>query len=254
MSRLLRGRWFFLAAVVCVLGGAAWCAADIKKNALFGMFFMGIGFLLLVLGTACCCSAKTGRILRRCLLWACVLLLCGFGVLEGFVIEGSRGQVDGTPDVIIVPGAALRADGTPGEALTSRLLTALEQLEQYPESVVVVSGGQGSDEPLSEAQSMSQWLETQGIAETRIILESASQSTSQNFSYSLDLLENMGYDLDTTRILIVSSDYHLFRAKLLAERRCTLVSTLGVPAVSLFQSVYNYVREPFAVVKELLLQ
>ncbi|HBT71654.1 MAG TPA: vancomycin resistance protein, partial [Lysinibacillus sp.] len=85
-------------------------------------------------------------------------------------------------------------------------------LTKYPHVKVIVSGGQGPDEDQTEASVMQEYLEQNGIEATRIIVEDKSTSTYENLVFSKELLPK-----DTKKITIVSNDFHLKRAKYLAE-------------------------------------
>lgn len=105
---------------------------------------------------------------------------------------------------------------TPGKSLTKRLDSALELLNIYPNSVCVVSGGQGDNESISEAESMRAWLCEHGINNSRIYKEDRSRNTLENISFSLELIEENGLRSDA--VIGVSSRYHIARIKLLAQK------------------------------------
>ena len=107
---------------------------------------------------------------------------------------------------------------------------------------VVVSGGQGPDEPMTEAQAMCDALIALGIPPERIWLEENATSTWENITFSLDLIEEKT-GLRPEKIGVLSSEYHLFRASLLAEK-CN-VDFVGIPArTSRFsQKVNHFMRE-----------
>lgn len=105
---------------------------------------------------------------------------------------------------------------TPGKSLTKRLDSALELLNIYPNSVCIVSGGQGENETVSEAESMRAWLCEHGIENDRIYKEDRSRNTLENIAFSLELIEENGLRSDT--VIGVSSRYHIARIKLLAHK------------------------------------
>lgn len=119
-------------------------------------------------------------------------------------------------DTIIILGAGLWQGDQLSPALRSRMDVGLKFLIEYPNTNVILSGGQGSDESVSEAQAMGQYLLDNNISSNRIIYESKSTSTLENLLYSKDIL------LKDSNILphigIVSNDFHLFRAKMIASR------------------------------------
>ena len=121
-------------------------------------------------------------------------------------------------------------------------------LEDHPDMTVVVSGGQGPDEPTSEAQAMADYLTAHGVEEEKVLLEPDSHNTAQNLDYSRRLLDREGIDT-SDGVLLVSNGFHLTRARMLAERAgFEQVSTLAAPASHLPSRLYMYVREPLALV------
>ena len=97
-------------------------------------------------------------------------------------------KADENLDYIIVLGAQVRADG-PSKVLKHRLNTAIDYLEKNPETICIVSGGQGYNEPCTEAQAMADYMEAVGIEKDRLILEDESKTTEQNIKYSKKIYE-----------------------------------------------------------------
>ncbi|GBF12106.1 YdcF family protein [Tepidibacillus infernus] len=152
-------------------------------------------------------------------------------------------------DYMIVLGSGLHDDQLT-LTLLERLNTSIDYLSKYPDLPVVVTGGKGFGETISEAEAMKKYLVEQGINKERILTEDQSTSTMENFRFSKDLLLKKG-EKEPLKILIVTSDFHLFRAKLLA-RRIGFEPT-GLPAKTPIYVLPNlYIREYFAVVKSFL--
>lgn len=186
--------------------------------------------------------------------WAKALLaLIGAGVLSfaillGLVLSGSYDHISGDPQVMIILGCQVRQNG-PSVLLQDRLDEALGYLKDHPDMTVVVSGGQGDDEPTTEAQAMAEYLMEHGVEEENILLEDESHNTTQNFQYSKALLAQEDID-DSDGVLVVSNGFHLTRARMLAERAgFDNVSTLAAPESHLPSRLYMYIREPLALVK-----
>ncbi|MEK5233698.1 YdcF family protein [Lysinibacillus sp. FSL K6-0232] len=145
------------------------------------------------------------------------ILLAGAGTILyiwlGEEIErNAESNADGSADYMIILGAKVKPGGVPSLSLKSRLEAAVPYLTSYPHVKVVVSGGQGPDEDRTEASIMQEYLERNGIDAARIIVEDKSTSTYENLKFSKELLPK-----DTKKITIVSNDFHLKRAKYLAE-------------------------------------
>ena len=195
---------------------------------------------------------------RRYQRWIRVLLvlvaagvLC-FAALFGAVIYGSYDHIQGEPQVMVILGCQVKNDG-PSQLLRDRLDEALSYLDDHPDLTVVVSGGQGPDEPSTEARAMADYLMEEGVEEDQILLEDQSHNTVQNFRYTAQLLEDQGYDLENTQVLVVSNGFHLTRARMLAERTgFEEVSTLAAPSSHLPSRLKMYVREPLALAKSFL--
>lgn len=192
----------------------------------------------------------------KILLAVVLLAVLTFAVLEGIVLSGGRTQVaegDGAPEVMVIFGCKVDPDG-PSILLQDRLDTALDYLEDHPDMAVVVSGGQGDDEPVSEAQAMYDYLVEHGADGEQIIREDQSRNTWQNVNNTLDILRS-GELTETERVLLVSSDFHLTRIQMLWNRASgggDTLSTLAAPVSHFPSRVQMFFREPFALVKSFL--
>lgn len=183
-----------------------------------------------------------------------VLLLALFLVLEIIVLAGSRDEIKGTPEVVLILGCKIWGE-EPSPALQARLDRALDYLaelkEEGIEPLIVVSGGKGSDEPISEAQSMANYLMEQGVEAERILLEDQSTSTDTNLKLSLALLEERG--VEWHHMTIVSNNFHLARVRLLAGRYGVECSTLSAPMTTFHSWLFSTLREGPALLKSYLL-
>ena len=184
-----------------------------------------------------------------------VLLLAGsllYGAMLGLMLRGCHDQILNEPEVMVILGCKVEPWG-PSVLLRDRLEEGLTYLEGHPDMKVLVSGGQGPDEPVSEARAMADYLTERGVPPDSVILEDRSHNTTQNFKYSRMLLEEMGYDGEE-EVLVVSNGFHLTRARMLARRAgFSQVSTLAAPSSHLPSRIKMYIREPMALVKSFLL-
>lgn len=131
-------------------------------------------------------------------------------------------------------------------SLVERLEAAYEYLEENPEAACVVSGGQGPGEDISEAECMYRWLVAKGIDAERIYKEDKSTSTKENITFSKVVIEENG--LNPT-VAIVTSEYHSYRATMLAEKNGLSYGTAaGHTAIWLFPTYY--IRELYAILAE----
>lgn len=176
-----------------------------------------------------------------------LLMLAVFLFTEGCIISGFSKNTDKELDYIVVLGAQLKTTG-PSRVLQYRLDTAYEYLTAHPDTKVIVSGGQGSNEPASEAQGMYDYLVKRGIEPGRIILEDKSVNTEQNIRFSKEFLQ-----ADADKVGIVSNNFHVFRAVKLAKAAgYRNVVGIAAPATA-FYLPNNMLREFFGVVKDFLM-
>lgn len=147
-----------------------------------------------------------------------VLLVIGttyFVFLEALIIRDAKTDKDASPKYIIVLGAGVNGSA-PSLSLQNRLDATLDYLQEHPETIAILSGGQGPGEDMTESQCMYEWLTRQGIEKERLVRESKATSTDENLRFSKELIESLGGDI-TDSVGVVSSEYHLHRAKLMAE-------------------------------------
>lgn len=167
----------------------------------------------------------TRTVIRIFTIILCIGLLV-VGITEALIIQASFGNPEAECAYLLVLGAKVRSDG-PSLSLMNRINAAFDYLTAHPDAIAVVSGGQGSDEPMTEAQCMYDHLTAMGIDPSRIWMEDKATSTWENLLYSLDLIEEKTGQRPET-LAVLSSEYHLFRAKLFTEKAGA--EFIGVPA------------------------
>ncbi len=166
---------------------------------------------------------------------------CVCAVTEALIIKASFGDPGEQVDYVVVLGAKVRDDG-PSVSLWDRIYAARDYLEAHPHTVAVLSGGKGKDEPMSEAQCMFTELLALGIEPGRLWQEDKAESTWENIRFSLDLIQKET-GARPTKIGVLSSEYHLFRASLFAKKN--QVEFVGIPARTsrLSQRINHFMRE-----------
>lgn len=129
-----------------------------------------------------------------------------FGAVEGMILSSFAAEPTPGADYVIILGAQWRTDG-PSYVLQKRLDAAEKYLRENPDAIAIVSGGQGSNEPISEAQGMKEYLVGRGIEESRIWMEDTSTNTYENLVNSSSFL-----DKANDRVVLVTNNFHIFRA------------------------------------------
>ncbi|EBF5841711.1 YdcF family protein [Listeria monocytogenes] len=181
--------------------------------------------------------------MRRLKRISIILIAIGFIyllIVAAFMFSGTRTKPSDNADTVLILGAKVNGNpAEPAEVLKERLDAAVTYLNENPTMQVVVSGGQGEDEIASEASVMEEYLVNKGITRSRIKIEDKSRRTEENIKYSKGKF-NLG------KTVIVTSDYHMYRALMLAKRQGLDAS--GLPAKS--QSVIkikNMMRETLSI-------
>ena len=160
-----------------------------------------------------------------------VILIIGMlivGTTEALIIHKSFGDPQETVDYVVVLGAKVNRDG-PSVSLWDRICAAYEYAVEHPDTILILSGGRGTDEPITEAECMHRELCFLGIDPLQLLPETEATSTWENLKFSLDLIEEET-GVRPTKIGVLSSEYHLFRASLLAKA-CD-VEFVGIPAIT----------------------
>ena len=171
-----------------------------------------------------------------------LVILCGL-IAGKFTSKGEKNL-----DYIIVLGAQIREDG-PSTVLRYRLDEAIEYLNENPDTICIVSGGQGPNEPYPEADGMAKYLIEKGIDSKRIILEGESQTTVENIRNSEEFM-----DEDYNGVGIITNNFHMFRALRIAEVQ-GLENVYGIAAKS--NTLYlpnNVLRECGGILKNWVLK
>lgn len=189
-------------------------------------------------------------------MWKWLFVVVGIFIILGFLFyfwtestmkNGVTPKGNGTNEYVIVLGAKVKENGEPSLSLKYRLDQTVEYLEKYPRVKAILSGGQGDDEPISEAEFMYLYLVNAGIDEERLTREDASTSTYENLLYSKELLPK--YEKNVT---ILSSDFHLGRVKILAEKLDLQVDVVAAKTPRVVESKLR-MRERFALLKTVVI-
>lgn len=179
-----------------------------------------------------------------------VILAFGLSALivfgTGIGIFGGNDTADYTEQTVIVLGCGIRGERV-SVGLAKRLDKAYEYHQKNPDAVIIVSGGQGPQEDISEALAMKRYLMGKGVSEEKIIMEDKSTSTITNFRNSYEIVQEKG--LPVGSMVFVTNAYHVYRAAYYAkDAGFPEASHLGTDIIW-YTVPMNYMREMLAIVK-----
>ncbi|MDQ0362007.1 YdcF family protein [Breznakia pachnodae] len=231
---------YLIVGVLCVVNMFPW----------FNIFtiLLAIGGVLLS-AYAIICLRKQKNILgdlpkpfRYICRFVVIAFIISFVAIESLVIVNGFKKDDIKPDYIIVLGAAIKED-KPSTALRYRLDEAYEQYMKHPSATIICSGGKAENDEYSEAEVMRNYLVDLGVPKDKLILEDNSYTTYQNLKKSYALVD----DKDA-KFLIVTNNFHSFRAKLIADKLG--MNAYSSPSQKIFGGfTSSYIREYFSVIK-----
>lgn len=243
---------FNIMAALC-FGYYAFAASYAGIHSAFLWFWPLAGLGCIVVAAACLMDWKYHwmRIIPKWIwiIFGCIVI-CGvalFLFLEGCVISGMNKKADRPADYVIVLGAQVRGERVT-KSLAKRLDAAFEYATAHTDTRVIVSGGQGTGEDISEALAMKRYLENKGLNSDRIIMEDKSTTTRENLIFSRNIIGNCD-----ASVVIVTNNFHVFRACKLAKKQgYTNVSAIAADSDN--HLIINYmVREALAIFKEKLM-
>ena len=204
---------FFILLALLLVGGVLY---------FFSVGYSSLGLLLCVIGCLIAVRAvlravrrAIWMVIRKPLAIVLVIVLIAMAATAVPILLGVESQPDADCDYLILLGAGVIGE-EPSPILQYRIDQAHTYLTAHPDTVCIVTGGKGDDENISEAQCMFNELTAMGIAPERIWLEDQATSTVENFEYSLALLKEKTGSIPGS-IGVLSSEFHLFRASLIAK-------------------------------------
>lgn len=174
------------------------------------------------------------------------LSFCVIWVLTNkWMADGVYPQANGTNEYAIILGAKVNGE-TPSLSLKYRLDAAIQYAELYPDVQFILSGGQGHDEDISEAEAMHRYLTEHGINSDRLIMEEQSTSTYENILFSKQLLDDT-----VSSITIISNDFHLYRAQYIAKKLELQTDVVAAKTPKIVESKSRF-RERLALIKTII--
>ncbi len=176
-----------------------------------------------------------------------IAMLCAELALIAFVaIYGINDNVQYTEDAVIVLGAGIRGDRV-SLPLKLRLDKAVEYHRKNPDAVIVVTGGQGFQETVTEAYAMEKYLLECGVNKEKIIKEEKATSTNENMRFSKEILDTYFSDDYTT--VIITNNFHIYRSVAIAHLEGIENVVHMHSGLQWYNLVPCYLRESLAILK-----
>lgn len=191
---------------------------------------------------------------------ACVAV---FVTVEILVFMGVASADVPNLDYVIVLGAKVNEDEI-SNSLRKRLDKAIEYSQANPETMLILSGGQGPDEPMAEARAMYDYLLYNGVPASQMAMETISTSTVENIAYSkvmIDEIQRVKRERQAREMMpiapgpyvvaedkplqigVLTSNFHVFRARMIAEK-------WGIPGIYGIASESDMLLFPHLCVRE----
>ena len=185
---------------------------------------------------------KYTKLIYKIYRFVMMLFLSTFIILQGAITINFHRTSDvksiENVNTMIILGAKVNEDGI-SKTLKRRLDKAIEYYNTNKNINIIVSGGQGSDELVTEALAMKNYLVKNGVSEDKIIMEDKATTTLENIIFSKKIITDKNLK---GKVLIVTSDYHLFRGQFISS--ILGIDNEGLCSISPLSSrIYYMIRE-----------
>ena len=208
----------------CTLVSVYW-----KRFDIFNFLVSLLGVLLILLSFNInfmkSITKKMPKLVQHIVKLCFVCIALSLILVQSKIIYTMNSTPESEADYIIVLGCQVVGEYA-SLPLLQRGYTAIRYLNKNPQTKAVLTGGQGPGEHITEAEALKRLLLENNIDKERIFLEDRSRSTFENLQFANDL-----YDLQDKRILVVTSDYHIFRA-LSVAKKLQYANASGLPSKS----------------------
>ena len=194
-----------------------------------------------------------GHSLVRILAIFISIVLIIFLTLEGLIIYTGTIENDRATDYVLVLGAGIKKEKV-STSLRFRLDKAIEFNKIHSNIPIIVSGGMGKGEDITEALAMKRYLVSNGVKENNIIMEEESTNTYENFKFSKEIMENNEHNSESKEnisVTLITNRFHMFRAKYIGTNTELNIYCYSAPN-EIATALNFYVRESFACIKELI--
>lgn len=240
--------------IVCIavfIGPAPWLIFNLGSIAgiIIGAIITAVGVFLNRILEWCKKESKkkSGRVILSVI---GAVIICGvtvFSVTLASIIRASDNKAENCTSVIVL-GCAVEGDN-PSIMLRDRINAAYEYLSAHPQAKAVLSGGQGANENLSEAQCMYNKLTERGIDSSRLYMEDQSTNTAENIKNSAEIIKKNNM---STTVAVATSDFHEKRASMVCEMNGLKAKAISVETRGFLIPIF-FMREVLGVIKEVVL-
>lgn len=235
----------FLGAVTTVYGLILFLLSNLNLGVILTVL---IGIVIFLLGVykdriKSLTVRGIGKVIKIC---AIVLLCCEFMLAGLLFVYGNYDNIDYSEDAVIVFGAGVRGENVT-LPLKMRLDRAVEYHTKNPEALIVVSGGQGLQETVTEAYAMEKYLISKGVDKAIIIKEEKATSTNENVRFSKKILDKM-FEKEY-KAVVITNNFHVYRSVSIAKREGLAQVTHMHAEIQWYNIIPCYLRESLAVLK-----
>lgn len=243
MKKLIKAIIILIGCVILTIYCLPLPAGIINEGNIFGI---AVGIIIIIIGIKLdkIIALWKKKIGKAIISIVCVFAIIGTGIFAytlNSVINCKSELVD-DDETVIVLGCQVYGE-TASRPLRARAERGAEFLRENKNAVAILCGGQGNGESISEAECMKRIMLENGIDEKRLYLEDKSTSTEENINFASDIILQNKLSTD---VVIISSDYHCERAKMIAKRNGFLASCIPVKT-----NKYSYItfctREVFGI-------
>ncbi len=228
-----------LIIVIALVVAAIFFTFALTGHRYFAAALLGIAFLIVF-------YSYTGGIIKTVFTVILCLGVLLFIIVEIPIIKNAHTDAEEDTEYLIVLGAGVRGT-VPSLSLRNRMDGAYNWLKDHPDVTVILSGGQGPGEDITEARAMYDNFTKRGFPAERLYMEESSTSTRENLAHSLEIIKSLGGSEDS-RIAVCTSEYHLFRTKLLAKDEGLNIRGVSAPTTMPTLMINYFIREAFGVV------
>lgn len=189
----------------------------------------------------------TGEGWRRVVKWVVISLIVIEVCLIGFIaFYGQTENVEYNEDAVIVLGAGIRGERVT-VPLAYRLNSAVEYHQKNPDAIIVVTGGQGYQETVTEAEAMEKYLLRKGVNPDKIIKEEKATSTNENMRFTKELLDEH-FEGDYS-VVVITNNFHTYRGVQIAKMEGFSKVYRKPAGLKWYNMAPCYLRESLAVLK-----